>query len=296
MQTEETNFFDWQECFASEAACGEFLAKQRWPEGFICPQCGHEHALWINSRRVYQCAHRRHQVSVTVGTLFYASKLPLRKWFWANYLVVTDKGGISALRLSKLLDVSWSTAYRMLRKLRVAMGHRDSLYRLANWIELDDAFIDGKWPGKGGRGAEGKTPILVACEDRGEQAGFLAMEVTESVSAQHVKQFAARHLKAGQTVFTDALPTLNALTEEQLHCPRVTPPEQGNCWLLWVHVAIAKLKRYLLGTYHGVTATYLQGYPNEFCYCFNRRFWEPQLPMRLLSLCVNHAPVKLNIR
>ena len=293
MQAEKLNFFDWQKRFSSEAACGEFLAQQRWPEGFICPQCGHAHAHWLDSRQLYQCARCRHQVSVTAGTLFHASKLSLQQWFWAIYWVAADKGGISALRLSKLLNVSWPTAQRVLRKLRIAMGHRDSLYRLSEWIELGDAFIWGKQSGKRGCGAEGKTPIFVACENHDERAGFLAMQVTDSVSTQRVKQFAKRHLKAEQTVSKDALPALNILTEEQIHCPRVTPPEQAGYWLPWIHIAIANLERYLLGAYHGVTATYLQEYLDEFCYRFNRRFWEPQLPMRLLGVCASHAPVKL---
>ena len=181
MKRAEINFFEWQKRFASDEACASFLAQERWPNGFICPRCGHEKAHRITTRGLYQCTSCRHQVSVTAGTLFHSTNLPLRKWFWAIYWVGSDKGGISALRLSKLLDVSWLTAHRMLRKLRIAMGHRDSLYRLRDWIELDDALVGGKRPGKRGRGAEGKTPVLVACERRGEGAGFLAMEVLESV-------------------------------------------------------------------------------------------------------------------
>ncbi|MGH8607596.1 MAG: IS1595 family transposase, partial [Gammaproteobacteria bacterium] len=220
--------------FASDEAGARFLAQERWPDGFICPRCGHEKAPLITTRGLYQCTSCRHQVSVSAGTLFHSTNLPLRKWFWAIYWVGSDKGGISALRLSKLLDVSWPTAHRMLRKLRIAMGHRDSLYRLRDWIELDDALVGGKRPGKRGRGAEGKTPVMVACETHGERAGFLAMEVLESVSKAQVAAFAKARLMPEQTVFTDAFCALTSLAETQLHCAEVTPPKQASRWLPWV--------------------------------------------------------------
>lgn len=228
MKRAEISFFEWQKRFASDEACASFLAQERWPDGFICPRCGHEKAHLITTRGLYQCTSCRHQVSVIAGTLFHSTNLPLRKWFWAIYWVGSDKGGISALRLSKLLNVSWPTAHRMLRKLRIAMGHRDSLYRLRDWIELDDALVGGKRPGKRGRGAEGKTPVMVACETRGERAGFLAMEVLESVSKAQVAAFAKGRLMPEQTVFTDAFPALTSLAETQLHCAEVTPPKQAS--------------------------------------------------------------------
>lgn len=81
-----------------------------------------------------QCGRCRHQASVTAGTLFHSSNVPLVQWFLAIYLMVCDKGGLSALRLSKQIGVSWITAHRMLRKMRHAMADRDSIYRLgASW-------------------------------------------------------------------------------------------------------------------------------------------------------------------
>jgi hypothetical protein len=106
------------------------------------------------------------------GTLFHSKNLHLVKWFWAIYFAATDKGGISALRLAKHIGVSWPTARKMLRKIRIAMADRDSIYRLKNFIEFDDAYTGGKRPGKRGRGAAGKKPILVAVESKGEKSGI----------------------------------------------------------------------------------------------------------------------------
>ena len=135
----------------------------------------------------YDCGQCHKQTSLTAGALFHATKLPLTKWFWAIYWVASDKGGISALRLPKLIGINWRTAYSMLKKLRNSMGHRDSLYRLSNIIELDDALVGRKKSGKRGRGAEGKVSVLIACENRGHKPGFLAIEVIDSVSKKTLK-------------------------------------------------------------------------------------------------------------
>jgi len=130
------DLLEWQKRFGSEEACGEALARQRWPGGFRCPRCGHDHYYMISTRQSYECSSCHYQASLTAGTLFHSTNLPLTKWFWAIYLMASDKGGISALRLAKQIGVSWITAHRMLRKIRIAMGHRDSVYRLHDLIEM----------------------------------------------------------------------------------------------------------------------------------------------------------------
>ncbi len=292
MQKEGVSFFEWQEKFHNEEACREHLAQERWKDGFQCLHCGHDHAHWLPSRGVFQCSGCHKHTSVTAGTLFHSTKLPLKKWYWEIYLVGSDKGGVSALRLSKLLGVSWPTARLMLTKIRAAMGHRDSLYRLSDWIELDDAFVGGKRAGKRGRGAAGKTPMLVACENREEKAGFIAMKAIEKVNSESVGKFAVEHLFEDQYIATDAYPPLKVLGETQYHMLKTTPPEKVDSWLPWVHIVISNFKRFVLGTYHGVSSRYMQEYINEFCYRFNRRSWEPQIPNRLLGICVSHLPVK----
>jgi hypothetical protein len=121
----------------------------------------------------------------------------LTKWFWAIYLPVSDKGGISAMRLAKQIGASWITASRMLRKIRVAMGHRDSLYRLHDLIEIDDAFVGGRRSGKRGRGAEGKSAVLVAVENRDKRAGFIAMQQVGAVTRESVAKFVRHYLPHG---------------------------------------------------------------------------------------------------
>lgn len=291
MKTPTISLLEWQMSFGTEQACASAIAKYRWPNGFVCPTCAHNKAWYIQTRKVYQCCKCQHQTSVTAGTLFHSTNLPLVKWFWAIYLMVTDKGGISAMRLSKQITVSWLTARNMLRKLRTAMAHRDSLYRLVEeLIEIDDAYIGGKKPGKRGRGAAGKKPILVAVERKDEGSGFVAMKAVDTISKETVKEFLGYHVQKGNHIRTDAFPALNIIQKDHVHEKKKTPPSEAGTWLPKVHIIIGNLKIFLNGTYHGVTSKYLQEYLDEFCYRFNRRFWEPELPFRLLNACVSHTP------
>lgn len=295
MKALAVDLLEWQKRFGTEEACGEALARQRWPEGFCCPRCGHDHGYAISTRKSYECSSCHYQASLTAGTLFHSTNLPLTKWFWAIYLMASDKGGISAPRLAKQIGTSWITAHRMLRKIRIAMGHRDSVYRLHDLVEIDDALVGGRKPGKRGRGAEGKVPVLVAVENRDSGAGFIAMQQVAVVTKETVTGFVKSRLPPSQVVRSDKLAALGAIGKTQHHAARVTPPDKAGEWLPWVHVAIGNLKAFLLGTYHGVSSKYLQEYLNEFCYRFNRRAWEPELPMRLLNACLTHTQVRLRM-
>ena len=245
-----------------------------------------------------RCPRCDYQASPTVGTLFENTWLPLHKWFAAIYLMSADKGGISAERLRKMIGVTWRTAQLMLDKLRRAMANQDRQYVLGltmnGCVELDDAFIGGHTQGgKRGRGAEGKRPVLVAVEHwDNERTGFLAMAAVEPVNKESVRAF-RRRLGDDLRVRTDALPNYGILGLEQgLRVEsRVTPPAKVDDRLPIVPTAIANLKRFLLGTFHGVSGPKLQKYLDEFVYRYNRRFWESQLPDRLLKVCANHQPI-----
>lgn len=293
MQTQESGFWKWQQTFKNEASCIKHLIKLRWPKGFVCPKCHHDHGYYSSTRKHFECASCHKQSSVTSGTLFHGSKVPLLKWFWAIFYISSDKGGISALRLSKLIEVNWKTAFQMLRKIRTAMGNQDFIYSLSGVVELDDAFVGGKKPGKRGRGSAGKTSVLVACENNNGCPGFVAMKVINSVSKKEIEKFTKEHIRPSTTVRTDAYPANNGVSSHAILEKKVTPAQLVDQWLPWVHVIIANLKRYILGSYHGTSNKFVQEYLNEFCYRFNRRKWEGQIPNRLLALCTNHTKVSL---
>ncbi len=287
MQAPTTSFYDWQQRFATEQACLDAIATQRWPEGFRCPHCGHDHGWLYAARHRYECARCYRQTYITSGTAFHGSHVPLTKWFWTLYLISADKGGISALRLAKIIGVQWRTAYKMLRTLRAAMAERDSLYRLTELVEVDDAYIGANKTGKAGRGG-GRTPVLVAIEKTEEgKPGFVAIEALDSLAKAQIIDFAQRRLQPDAICHTDAFPSLSGLAVQATHIAKITPPEEADQWLPWVHIVIANLKRFLLGTFHGAVRPHrLQEYIDEFVYRFNRRYWEEQIPNRLLAHCV----------
>jgi transposase-like protein len=271
MKMPTISLVQWQKRFGTEKACAKTLEKVRWPEGFQCPACGSQKYSFIATRNLYQCSKCRHQVSVTTDTLFHATKVPLVKWFWVIYLMAADQGRISALRLSKHIGISWSSARSILKKIRTAMAHRDSIYRLENLIEFDDTYVGGKRAGKRGRGAEGKRPC------------FVAMQAVNTVSEITVRPFLSFYLKPGQNIRTDALPALNTVARDHVHEKKVTPPGKASEWLPLVYIMIGNMKKFLNGTFHGVSSNYLQEYLDEFCYHFNRRFWEPESTMKLVT-------------
>ena len=295
MQQHPTNFMEWCRKYSTERACVAELARHRWPNGFVCPRCGHRKAHVLSRHHLRQCASCRHQTSVTVGTVFENTRLSLTKWFAAIYLMSVDKGGISASRLSKMIGVNWRTARLMLRKLRRVMGDRDLGYSLSGLVEVDDALVGGKQPGKRGRGASGKSPLLLAVERRGKGAGFLAAQVVPRIDHGHVRKF-SRRFSSEAVVRSDALPALNIISEHCEQKARATPAELADEWLPMVHIVIGNLKRFLLGTFHGVSGKYLQEYVDEFVYRFNRRKWENQLPRCLLNAAASHPPVLFRLK
>ena len=120
------NLREFQRQFTTEEACQRYLAACRWPQGFRCPRCGHERAYAMLKHGRWRCAACRYQVSLTAGTILHHTKIPLTVWFWAAYLMTTDKRGISAVLLQRQLGLSrYETAWMLLQKLQRANGqHR----------------------------------------------------------------------------------------------------------------------------------------------------------------------------
>jgi transposase-like protein len=202
----EIDFFQFQERFQTEEQCFEYLKKLRWPDGFVCPKCGHGKAYFTAKRKVFQCESCHHQTTVTAQTLFHRTRVPLKKWFWAIYLVGSDKRGCSAKRLETLLDVNYVTAWLMIHKIRKAMEDRDTRYMLSHVIEMDEAFFGGPFSGKRGRGAGNKSKVIVAVENRGTSAGYAKMTVVESLDGYTIRDVVERTIRNQSTIRTDDYP------------------------------------------------------------------------------------------
>src|SRR2546421_1884742 len=153
-----------RERFGTEAACREALFAMRWREGLTCPACGHRGFCALRTRKVFQCNRCKKQVSLTAGTVFQDTKLPLVTWFAAVYHLTQGKNGISSIELARRLGVRQPTAWLVKHKLMRAMAAREAgKPKLAGRVEIDDAYLGGERPGgKRGRGAGGKTPVVAA--------------------------------------------------------------------------------------------------------------------------------------
>ncbi len=296
---ESVDFFQFQKRFATEPRCRAYLLKQRWPDGFICPRCHHNYGYFIEGRASFQCQRCRYQASVTAGTIFHKTKTPLRKWFWMIYFLSQNKTGYSVLALQKLLNIKqYRTAWLMAHKIRKALADRDSQYKLAGIIEMDDAYFgERQVSGKRGRGAEKKTKVIVSVklDDWGENPLFANMSVVEFLDKEHVAEVVISKIEAGSTVKTDGFRSYNVLTEQALiHQKKIVhSPENASKYLPWVHILISNCKAMLRGTHHGVSTKHLTRYLSEFCYRFNRRFWQKQLFERMITACLTTNTITL---
>src|SRR3954453_18264182 len=151
------DFLEFNARFGTDEQCREYLFRARWPDGFRCDGCGHDHAYTLRTRLVYECVACRKQHSLLAGTLFEQTKTALARWFLAIYLVTSSKGGIAAAELQRQLGFgSYQTAWSWLHKLRKAMVRPDR-EPLAGRGEADETYVGGPRPGRRGRGAVGKA-------------------------------------------------------------------------------------------------------------------------------------------
>jgi ribosomal protein L37AE/L43A/transposase-like protein len=289
----QMDLITFQRKFGTEKASRKRLFLMKWPDGYRCPRCGGNRAYHIEERGLYQCTACKYQSSLTAGTVMHKTRTPLVKWFWAIYLISTDKRGYSALALSRKLDIGIKCAWMMLHKIRNAIGTRDAEYQLAGLIQVDDAFFNGgvgKGGDKRGRGTS-KVPVLVMAATRNEAITFAKMEILERVDGEHVQSILERHVSPEQKIKSDGLAVFNVVKGMgHTHTAEVVYPKQGAPKydaLKWVNILVSNAKAFILGTYHGVMKKHLQRYLNEFCYRFNRRFWVGQGFDRLLLACAN---------
>lgn len=153
---------EFRSAFPNEAACAEYLTRQRWPRGFQCPRCDGPSRGYMASRRVHECAACGYQCSVTAGTIFHKTRVPLLDWFWALYRMSQGKKGISALQLSKEIGVAYPTAWLMQHKIRKAMADRDQSSQLRGLLEVDEGYVGGVERGKKKQTGRGVHKSVVA--------------------------------------------------------------------------------------------------------------------------------------
>lgn len=236
------------------------------------------------------------ETSVTTGTIFQDTHLPLRLWFQAVWYAVNQKHGVSALGLQKALGLgSYRTAWSMLHKLRRAMV-RPGRERLSGTVEVDETFVGGKTPGMPGRSHGAKVIVLVAVEDKGEEGiGRIRLKIIPDASGKSLIPAIEEMVEPGSHIRTDGWDGFYHLGshgyDHEVIEKRGIANEDATPL---VHRVASLLKRWLLGTHQGaVGISHLAYYLDEFTFRFNRRTSRSRgkLFLRLMEQAVIVPPV-----
>jgi len=294
------SLIDFQRRFPDEKACAAYLADARWPDGFRCPECGHDKG-WELATKAFtrECARCGKQTSVTAGTIMHGSKLPLTAWFWAAWLMATHSNGISALQLRNQLGLgSYKSAWLLCAKLRRAMvaPGRSPLAALA---EVDETEIpwrtkDDPVAGGGGRSHQGKMLVAGAVEVANGAPGRLRLAEITDFSAPSLHRFVAANVAPGTTIRTDGWSGYPG-APDVAHDPHVVGPMAAHVVLPWIHRVFSNLKTWALGVYHGLRKKHLQAYLDEFVFRFNRRRTRHAAFRSLLGIGVALEPTTYNM-
>lgn len=256
--------FEFQKWFPNEESCLKFLIQSRWPDGFVCPRCGHRDYYWIGTRNLLRCKKCSHDTSATAGTVMHRSRMSLRTWFQAAYLATTHTPGMSAMQFQRQVGLhTYQSAFTMLHKLRAGMV-RAGRDRLSGVVEIDETYIGGKKPGVTGRGALGKVIVAGAVDIRGIHANRVRLRVIPNASSITLTSFVKTNVEEGSTVKTDDWRGYSRLGSAGYRHTVVAD-------LPHIHRVFSNLKTWLLGTHHGVSKQHLQAYLNEYAFRFNRR-------------------------
>jgi len=296
-----------QKDFPDEDSCAAYLAARRWPNGFVCPACGGKRFGLLTSRAyIYECRDCDRQTSVTSGTVLHRSKLPMLMWFWAAHLMATHSNGMSALQLAAQLGVTYKTAWLLAQKLRRSMVDPNR-FLLEGVVEVDqaeipfrtdDSFFD---PAKSGkiiiagavevvdRATNRAKPRKLSAKYLDTRSGRVRLAVIANNSAAALHAFVRANVQPGTTLLTDGHSSYPGLSDYR-HDPRIVGKMAGHIALPWIHRVFSLMKRWGLGTYHGLRPKHLDTYLNEFAFRYNRRFYRHVSFETVLGLASHREP------
>lgn len=280
--------------YPDEQSCRDAFKDIREKEGIKCSKCGNLTHYWKPKREQWECKKCNHRTALRVGTVMQSSKLPFYYWFAAMHLITSTKKSISAKEVQRQLGHNrYEPIWAMMHKLRLIMGIRDEDYMLSDTIELDEGFFetvsitrDKEESLKRGRGSQRQTTVLIAVESKkmedvvpdkpksGRKVGFIKMKVIDSLKKDDMNEYVDELVVSGSKIDSDGSNSYNDLHKSYKHQPKVTPKKDASKALPWVHIAISNAKRLLLNTYHRIDDDFLQSYLYEFCYKFNRRYFD----------------------
>ncbi len=259
----------------TEEQAREYLEYIRWGEnGVECPHCKSNEAYKLEGKTLraglYKCKKCRKQFTITVGTIFHGSRIPIKKWLLAIYLMCASKKGISAHQIHRQLGITYKTAWFMCHRIREAMTQNPEGF-LKGEVEVDETYIGGKRKGKRGRGAEGKTPVVALIERGGE----LRAGKVKRLSAKKLKGIIRQHVDTSANINTDEFRSYRGLDNEYKSHKTIRHGSgqyvNGTVHTNTLEGWFSLLKRGVNGTFHHVSEKHLDRYINEFVFRYNNR-------------------------
>ena len=260
--------------FDTDAECRAYLEALRWPKGVECPRCESKSISRIQVRKVFECDKCRYQFSVTAGTIFHDSHLPLPKWFLAIFLITESRKGMSALQLKRLLKVSYKTAWYLCHRIRESM-RCDNPEPLTGTVECDETYVGGRRRNVG-RGYRGNKMMVLGALQRG---GQIRLKVGKRNDKATLQGFVADHVSPNvANIYTDEHPGYVGLDDDSgatgLHQTVNHSAKEyvrGHVHTNSVESAFGLFKRAVVGSFHQVSAKHLDRYLDEFEFRFNNR-------------------------
>jgi len=269
--------------FPDEQSCRTHLRISRESAGIVCKKCRCSHHYWLKAKEQWQCKDCSFRTTLRSGTLFEASKLTLKTWFEALYLICNNKKGMSASELQRQLDLKRNEpAWYMTQKIRKAMSSINEDTFLSGEIEMDDAFFTvvhqekESVESKRGRGTS-KQKVVVMVESATPtdgthkgSCGKIRMLAVPTLDQETIWRTEDHYLRDTSKIRTDGYRGYNIL-DPQKHEACVVPSKMAHKLMPWVHTAIGNAKRLTNGIYHHISDKFAQLYLDEFCFKFNFR-------------------------
>jgi len=260
--------------YPTDARCRELLQRLRWPEGVMCPRCKDTRVSVLKDYGRFECVGCEYQFTVTSGTIFHDSHLPLTKWFLAVLLLVEARKGMSAKQLQRTVGMGYKTAWYLFHRIRKAMStaERGMLY---GTVEMDETYVGGKQKGMGHgwrKNNQRKKEVVIGIRQRsGELRFFHAEDAKSGTLAKYIQENIAAAVVG---IYTDDLPAYPKALADRMHATVTHSAGEyvrGDVHTNTVESAFSLLKRGIVGSWHKVSAKHLPAYLAEMEFRFNRR-------------------------
>ena len=284
--------------YPDEESCINHFKAIRDKAGINCEKCGCTNHYWLRRKLSYECKGCKTRSSLRTGTALAYTKLSFFDWYLTIHLMTSTKKGFSALELQRQLGKKrYEPVFRMMHKIRTAMGARDNRYFLKDMVELDDCYVTTttkkRKSYKRGKGSEKQTKVTVMVEavaienleedTKSSRLGFVKAKVNTSEKSEEINSLMSSNIDPKSVLFTDKSKSYLKIHEHaETHVSTLSSDliEKGE--FMWMNTIISNFKKVFLANHHSISEKFLQNYIDEFCYKLNRRYFRNKLMDRAL--------------